>query len=87
MTALLLIDTSDIQDKLEEAQRLGDSVVVLTHMEFEALAETARPRVVYREQREIFSILGVLGYIGGLTIFDAAMWNAKPFHHRPSAFA
>ena len=67
------------ESRLDQVTALGRTSCVMTWTEFEALRKV---RQVDQELREIFQELGVLGYVGPVTIFEAGNWSEAPLTFR-----
>jgi hypothetical protein len=68
-----------VESLVRQVEAVGGETCVLTWPEFEALG---RSMDVVAENREIFRDLGVLGYVGQVTVFHSESWSAKPLKFR-----
>ena len=71
--------SNSVEAWILQVQAQGGETAVLTWPEFEALG---RAMDVVAENREIFRDLGVLGYVGTVTVFHAESWSANPLKFR-----
>jgi len=65
--------------RLDQVEARGRTTCVITRLEFETLC---REREVRAEPAGILRELGVLGYAGAVTIFDAEDWEESPLRFR-----